>query len=103
MSLECFTYKGEAIRHIHSRLALEETATNELTIGAILVLTGVEVSLPALLQGSPPMFYTYSQYQYRVGSRAVHETHMSGLAKLLRVCAASNITLHASTYRTIFW
>ncbi len=48
MSVECWTYRGEAMRHIASLMETDQTALGELTIGAILVLTGVEVSTVTL-------------------------------------------------------
>ena len=48
MSVECWTYRGEAMRNLASLLEVDGTTVNDITIGAILMLTGVDVS-PLLL------------------------------------------------------
>lgn len=40
---ECLRYQGRAISHIREKMSSVDEATTEPTIGAILLLTGVEV------------------------------------------------------------
>jgi hypothetical protein len=49
---ECLGYQGQAIGYIRRRMSFPDEATSESTIGAILLLAGVEVSTPRLPLGS---------------------------------------------------
>jgi hypothetical protein len=40
---ECLVYRGQAIHHIRETMTLSAMAISESTIGAILLLVGVEV------------------------------------------------------------
>ena len=41
---ECLGYQGQAMKHLHEKMDHLDEATSESTIGAILLLAGVEVS-----------------------------------------------------------
>jgi hypothetical protein len=41
---ECLIYRGKAIQYIRERISTPDKAVSESTIGAILLLVGVEVS-----------------------------------------------------------
>jgi hypothetical protein len=43
---ECLGYQGQAITHIREKMSSLNEATSESTIGAILLLAGVEVCFP---------------------------------------------------------
>ncbi len=40
---ECLVYRGQAIQHIRERISMPDKVVSESTIGAILLLVGVEV------------------------------------------------------------
>lgn len=48
---ECLGYQGQAVHHIRQRMNSVEEATSESTIGAILLLSGVEVCECPLSRG----------------------------------------------------
>jgi hypothetical protein len=45
---ECLGYQGQAISYIRKKMSSLDDATSESTIGAILLLAGVEVCTPFL-------------------------------------------------------
>jgi hypothetical protein len=47
---ECLKYQGQAISHIREKMSSLNEATSESTIGAILLLAGVEVCKPCSLE-----------------------------------------------------
>jgi hypothetical protein len=49
---ECLGYQGQAISHIREKMSSLDEATSESTIGAILLLAGVEVCKPCSLNFS---------------------------------------------------
>jgi len=49
---ECLGYQGQAISYIRERMSSPDEATSESTIGAILLLAGVEVCKPCSLDFS---------------------------------------------------
>ena len=50
---ECLGYQSQAISYIRERMSSLDEATSESTIGAILLLAGVEVSKTLLFGFSP--------------------------------------------------
>lgn len=73
-------YKGEAIHHINANLG--SSSSYECTIGAILLLAGVE---------------------WRTKATANAQIHLRGIAQLLRVAEAENRGLSATVRRSVFW
>lgn len=47
---ECLGYQGQTISHIRERMSCLDEATSESTIGAILLLAGVEVCKPCIFE-----------------------------------------------------
>ncbi|KAL4786414.1 hypothetical protein BJX76DRAFT_321277 [Aspergillus varians] len=79
---ECLRYQGQAISYIRQRMNHLGEAITETTIGAILLLAGVEA---------------------RLGMRSQVQLHMGAVQQLLKMCQAEGIYLTAGIKRAIFW
>ncbi|KAF4946498.1 hypothetical protein FGADI_11136 [Fusarium gaditjirri] len=79
---ECLVYRGQAIQHIRERISMPEKAVSESTIGAILLLVGVEA---------------------RLGTTSQVQLHMSAIQYLLNACEPVVVTLTQGIKRAIFW
>ncbi|KAI1111627.1 hypothetical protein F5Y14DRAFT_453860 [Nemania sp. NC0429] len=79
---ECLAYQDQAISHIRERIGSPTEATSESTLGAILLLAGVEA---------------------RRGMTSHVQLHMGGVRSLLDVCENKGIPLNGAIKRAIFW
>ncbi|KAI0447227.1 hypothetical protein F4803DRAFT_575414 [Xylaria telfairii] len=79
---ECLGYQGQAIGYVRERMSSLGEATSESTIGAILLLAGVEACL---------------------GMTSQVQLHMGAVRLLLKVCQTQGIFLTSGIKRAIFW
>ncbi|KAH9907791.1 hypothetical protein F4778DRAFT_719121 [Xylariomycetidae sp. FL2044] len=79
---ECLTYKSHSIRWINERMRDTNKAATSSTIGAILLLTGVE---------------------YRTGAASNVQVHMDGIWQILELCKSQSVWLSDGIKRAIFW
>ncbi|KAL2108300.1 hypothetical protein VUR80DRAFT_3982 [Thermomyces stellatus] len=79
---ECLDYKGQAISRIRERMGSPREAVSESTIGAILLLTGVEA---------------------RLGMTSQVQLHMRAVRQLLAICKARGVHVTAGIKRAVFW
>ncbi|KAF4426506.1 hypothetical protein F53441_14129 [Fusarium austroafricanum] len=82
MSKECLVYRGQAIQYIRERMGSLEKAISESTIGAILLLVGVEA---------------------RLGTTSQVQLHLGAVQHLLAACQTAAIKLTEGIKRAIFW
>ncbi|KAI1359247.1 hypothetical protein F5Y08DRAFT_85600 [Xylaria arbuscula] len=75
-------YRGQAFNYVRERIGTTSTATSESTIGAILLLAGVEA---------------------RRGLTCPVQLHMEAVRRLLNICEADSIPLTSGIKRAIFW
>ncbi|CEI63545.1 hypothetical protein FVEN_g6676 [Fusarium venenatum] len=78
---ECLIYRGQAIHHIRETMMFNHSVS-ESTIGAILLLVGVEA---------------------RLGTVSQVDLHMGAVQLLLTTCQNSGICLTEGIKRAIFW
>ncbi|KAH7180320.1 hypothetical protein DER46DRAFT_619850 [Fusarium sp. MPI-SDFR-AT-0072] len=79
---ECLVYRGQAIQHIRERISTPDKAVSESTIGAILLLVGVET---------------------RLGTTSQVQLHMGAIQYLLNACEPVVVNLTQGIKRAIFW
>ncbi|KAH8801797.1 putative N-ethylmaleimide reductase [Xylogone sp. PMI_703] len=79
---ECLLYHNQALNHIRVRMSSPEEATSEATLGAILLLAGIEARLSMPLQV---------------------QLHMNAIRHLLSICRTQGIQLTDGIKRAIFW
>ncbi|KFY62066.1 hypothetical protein V496_04752 [Pseudogymnoascus sp. VKM F-4515 (FW-2607)] len=79
---ECLGYQGQAITYIRMKMSSLVEATSESTIGAILLLAGVEA---------------------RLGKADQVQIHMNAVQQLLEICREKGIFLTSGIKRAIFW
>ncbi|KAI3317268.1 hypothetical protein HD806DRAFT_541324 [Xylariaceae sp. AK1471] len=79
---ECLGYQGQAISYIRERMSFPDEATSESTIGAILLLAGVEA---------------------RLGMTFQVQLHMGAVQRLLEICRTKGVYLTGGIKRAIFW
>ncbi|OBT48749.1 hypothetical protein VE00_00825 [Pseudogymnoascus sp. WSF 3629] len=79
---ECLGYQGQAITYIRMKMSSLVEATSESTIGAILLLAGVEA---------------------RLGQKIQVQIHMNAVQQLLEICRAKGVYLTSGIKRAIFW
>ncbi|KAB5540218.1 hypothetical protein GE09DRAFT_252324 [Coniochaeta sp. 2T2.1] len=79
---ECLRYQGQALSHIRQKMTSLGQATSESTIGAILLLAGVEA---------------------RLGMTSQVELHMGAVKRLLETCRTAGVHLTGGIKRAIFW
>ncbi|KAF5593770.1 uncharacterized protein FSUBG_9678 [Fusarium subglutinans] len=79
---ECLVYRGQAIQHIRERISTPEKVVSESTIGAILLLVGVEA---------------------RLGTTSQVQLHMGAIQYLLNACEPVIMNLTEGIKRAIFW
>ncbi|KAH8911619.1 hypothetical protein BR93DRAFT_924295 [Coniochaeta sp. PMI_546] len=79
---ECLGYRGQAIRHIRQKMNSMGEATSESTIGAILLLAGIEA---------------------RLGMTSQVQLHMGAVQHLLKTCQTEGIRLTSGIKRAVFW
>ncbi|KAL4861338.1 hypothetical protein BDV12DRAFT_69636 [Aspergillus spectabilis] len=79
---ECLRYQSQAISYIRERMSSLGEATSESTIGAILLLAGVEA---------------------RLGMIVHVQLHMGAVKQLLEMCQAQGVYLTGGIKRAIFW
>ncbi|KAF5561826.1 nucleoside diphosphate sugar epimerase [Fusarium phyllophilum] len=79
---ECLVYRGQAIQHIRERISIPDKVVSESTIGAILLLVGVEA---------------------RLGTTSQVQLHMGAIQYLLNACEPVVVKLTQGIKRAIFW
>ncbi|TVY24400.1 hypothetical protein LHYA1_G006765 [Lachnellula hyalina] len=79
---ECLGYQGQAISYIRERMGSLDEANSASTIGAILLLAGVEA---------------------RLGMTSQVQLHMGAVKMLLDMCRTKGIYLTGGIKRAIFW
>ncbi|PNP85098.1 hypothetical protein FNYG_01623 [Fusarium nygamai] len=79
---ECLLYRGQAIQHIRERISMPDKVVSESTIGAILLLVGVEA---------------------RLGTTSQVQLHMGAIQYLLNACEPVVVNLTQGIKRAIFW
>ncbi|KAF5633829.1 nucleoside diphosphate sugar epimerase [Fusarium tjaetaba] len=79
---ECLEYQGQAIHHIRERIIMPDKVVSESTIGAILLLVGVEA---------------------RLGTTSQVQLHMGAIQYLLNACEPVVVNLTQGIKRAIFW
>ncbi|KAI0203295.1 hypothetical protein F4808DRAFT_39600 [Astrocystis sublimbata] len=79
---ECLGYQGQAIAYVRERMDCRREATSEATIGAILLLAGVEACL---------------------GMTSQVQLHMGAVRLLLQICQKEGVQLTDGIKRAIFW
>ncbi|KAI0111295.1 hypothetical protein GGR51DRAFT_509619 [Nemania sp. FL0031] len=79
---ECLGYQGQTISYVRERMGSLCEATSEATIGAILLLAGVEA---------------------RLGMQSQVQLHMGAVRLLLDICQRENVNLNGGIKRAIFW
>ncbi|TAQ87450.1 hypothetical protein B7494_g4228 [Chlorociboria aeruginascens] len=79
---ECLEYQSQAISHICKRMSSLDRTTSITTIGAILLLAGVEA---------------------RLGMQFHVQFHMRAIHRLLDICQTEGIYLTGGIKRAIFW
>ncbi|KAK4083748.1 uncharacterized protein Triagg1_1410 [Trichoderma aggressivum f. europaeum] len=82
LDVECLKYKGCAIGSIRDKVACIKGAVSESTIGAILLLAGVEAQL---------------------GMTSQVQLHMSAVRQLLDISRSDGVYLTGGIKRAIFW
>jgi hypothetical protein len=92
---DCLNYQGRAIRQIHKQL--NSLSSLDSTVGAILLLVGVEVC------SSKQLANHADAIQWRLGIRQDSQIHLKGIEKVLEACNGKGIDLSSSTRRGIFW
>ncbi|KAK5627014.1 hypothetical protein RRF57_002729 [Xylaria bambusicola] len=75
-------YQGQAFSYLRERIGTPDMATSEPTIGAILLLAGVEA---------------------RLGMTSQVQLHMDAVRRLLSICKSKRISLTDGIKRAIFW
>ncbi|KAF4335648.1 hypothetical protein FBEOM_10485 [Fusarium beomiforme] len=79
---ECLEYRIQAVQHIRQTLNTLDKAVSESTIGAILLLVGVEA---------------------RLGAIAQVQLHLGAVQYLLWACQTASVNLTEGIKRAIFW
>ncbi|KAF5254489.1 hypothetical protein FANTH_747 [Fusarium anthophilum] len=79
---ECLIYRGQTIQHIRERISMADKVVSESTIGAILLLVGVEA---------------------RLGTTSQVQLHMGAIQYLLNACEPVVVNLTEGIKRAIFW
>ncbi|KAF5628955.1 nucleoside diphosphate sugar epimerase [Fusarium sp. NRRL 52700] len=79
---ECLVYRGQVIQHVRERISMPDKVVSESTIGAILLLVGVEA---------------------RLGATSQVQLHMGAIQYLLNACEPVVVNLTEGIKRAIFW
>ncbi|OQE04766.1 hypothetical protein PENVUL_c030G04018 [Penicillium vulpinum] len=81
-SMECLEYQNETLRSVRQRMSSPDKAATEPTIGAILLLAGIEI---------------------RLGMTRQVQFHMKAIQHILDLCQRKGIYLSADIKRAVFW
>lgn len=108
MDEECLRYQGEALSSIRQRMSSPDRATTESTLGAILLLAGIEVRLifsliSTDLAGVQPQIADLWMVQARLGMPHQVQLHMGAIQQILDVCQRKGVYLSDGIKRAIFW
>jgi cell division protein FtsL len=96
---ECLQYQTKTIQTVRERISAPEHAMTISTLGAILLLAGVEVSRYSTKLATR----AESICQMRLGMRSQVEIHMQAVRKVLESCKSKKIPLTDGIKRAIFW
>jgi hypothetical protein len=105
---ECLRYQSEALSSIRQRMSSPDRATSESTLGAILLLAGIEVCItfslmPPNSTGVQPQEADLLMIQARLGMPCQVQLHMGAIQQLLNVCRTKGVYLSDGIKRAIFW
>ena len=81
-NVECICYMNDLVRSINRKVASARTATEEITIGAVLLLVSIEK---------------------RNGNRSAIEWHMNGIVRILQLRNSLTASLSPGIKRALFW
>lgn len=95
---ECLAYKDNTIRHINQKIGGSLDSSVSKTMGAILLLVGIEVSTADHLRSSQ----TKWNVQWRLGAKSQVQLHLGGIMHLLQLCNLQRIRLHDGVKRCVF-
>ncbi|KAI1420459.1 hypothetical protein F5Y12DRAFT_772925 [Xylaria sp. FL1777] len=79
---ECLRYQGRTFNYVRQNMSSPSAATSESTIGAILLLAGVEA---------------------RLGMTSQVQLHLGAVRRLLDICETKSVCLTSGIKRAIFW
>ena len=100
---ECLVHRGQAIQYIRERMGSLEKAVSESTIGAILLLVGVEVSQSLTASAMKSGYMLILLNKARLGTTSQVQLHMGAVQYLLAACQTAAINLTEGIKRAIFW
>lgn len=97
---ECLGYQSEALSSIRHSMGTDR-APSESTLGAILLLAGIEVSI--YLHPKSRRKTKRPSLQAQLGMPLQVQLHMGAILQLLEVCKQKGAYLSDSIKRAIFW
>ena len=105
---KCLGYQSEALSSIRQRMSFPDRATSESTLGAILLLAGIEVCtivslMSPNLAGVQLQKADLSIIQARLGMPRQVQLHMGAIQQLLNLCRTNGVYLSDGIKRAIFW
>lgn len=98
---ECLRYQTETMRSIRKRIEHSVPAVTTSTLGAMLLLAGVEVKTYFPRNLVRPMLMC--SMQMRLGMRPQVELHLRAVRRLLETCKQRSSYLTDDIKRAIFW
>jgi hypothetical protein len=99
---ECLVYQGQAIHYVRERMGSLDKAISESTIGAILLIVGVEVR-SLMTNHCLPEYRLTSSCQARLGTISQVQLHMGAVQLLIAACQEAGTCLTDGIKRAIFW
>lgn len=105
---ECLEYQSQALSSVRVRMISLERATSESTLGAILLLAGIEVCIsfslnsPSALSPEPYRANLLSA-KARLSMPFLVQVHMKAIRQLLSICQIQGVYLTDGIKRAIFW
>lgn len=95
---ESLAYKSNAISYINQKICCTSESSVSATIGAILLLIGVEASTAHNFMNYVPNIDT----QWHLGAQFQVQIHLNGIVHLLRLYNTERIHLHDGIKRCVF-
>jgi len=103
MDQECVGYQNQVLATVRQRLGSPETALSLPTLGAILLLAGVEVSRQKPSKKRFSVADPQMPFQARLGMRWQVQLHMGAIRRLLDMSQSGTIYMTDGIKRAIFW
>lgn len=100
LNQECLRYQTETMRSIRKRIEHSVPAVTTSTLGAMLLLAGVEVKSSSSHLVRPMLM---CRMQMRLGMRPQVELHLRAVRRLLETCKERSSYLTDDIKRAIFW